>query len=105
MVVVVLPSHSAWASSRLTRSTPGIGVLRASALNQRRLTYSLRPPCLPARLALPARLSFNPRYVTEYDVSTRFAYVTVKGAGHMVPTYRPAEAKAMIQRFLNGSAF
>ena len=44
-------------------------------------------------------------YVTEYDVGTRFAYVTIKGAGHMVPTFRPKEAQVMIQRFLNGSAF
>eukprot|EP00039_Didymoeca_costata_P020990 m.343051 g.343051 ORF g.343051 m.343051 type:complete len:467 (+) comp22257_c0_seq1:52-1452(+) len=45
-------------------------------------------------------------YVTEYAVSpSRFAYVTIKGAGHMVPTYKPIEAKVMMQRFINGSQF
>lgn len=32
----------------------------------------------------------------------RITFVTVKGAGHMVPTDKPIPAKAMIKNFLNG---
>ena len=44
-------------------------------------------------------------YAIDYDVPTQFTYLTVKGAGHQVPTFRPREAAAMIGRFLNGSSF
>lgn len=37
-------------------------------------------------------------YVTRYEHS--FTYATVKGAGHMVPTYRPEAAQEMVQRFV-----
>jgi len=36
-------------------------------------------------------------YVTRYEHN--FTFATVKGAGHMVPLYRPAAAHAMVSRF------
>eukprot|EP01046_Picozoa_sp_COSAG06_P038929 COSAG06_NODE_4543_length_4159_cov_76.449015_3_plen_204_part_00 len=44
-------------------------------------------------------------YVTEYDVPTEFTYLTVKAAGHMVPTFKPAESLVMIERFVNGGPY
>lgn len=38
-------------------------------------------------------------YVTQYDHN--FTFATVKGAGHMVPLYRPAAAHAMVSRFVS----
>jgi serine carboxypeptidase-like clade 1 len=38
-------------------------------------------------------------YVVKYNAN--FSFASVKGAGHMVPQYRPQEAFAMFQRFLN----
>merc|ERR1711957_685888 len=38
-------------------------------------------------------------YVTRYQHN--FTFVTVKGAGHMVPLYRPAAAQAMVSRFVS----
>ena len=38
-------------------------------------------------------------YVTKYDGLT---FVTVRGAGHMVPTYRPKEAFYLLNQFLTG---
>lgn len=44
-------------------------------------------------------------YVTEFAVpGKRFAFVTVKRAGHEVPMYQPARALAMMQRFVAGAA-
>jgi len=37
-------------------------------------------------------------YVTRY--AHNFTFATVKGAGHMVPLYRPAAAYTMVSRFL-----
>jgi len=39
-------------------------------------------------------------YVTRYEHN--FTYATVKGAGHMVPTYRPMAAQTMVRRFIEG---
>jgi carboxypeptidase C (cathepsin A) len=40
-------------------------------------------------------------YVVDYDTGkTNFKFATVTGAGHMVPTYKPAFALSMISRFL-----
>lgn len=39
-------------------------------------------------------------YVTEYGVNG-FTFATVKGAGHMVPQYKPVQAFALFQRYLN----
>ncbi|EGD81946.1 CPase I A [Salpingoeca rosetta] len=38
-------------------------------------------------------------YVVEYG--SNFQFATVKGSGHMVPQYRPAQAEAMLHRFIN----
>jgi len=43
-------------------------------------------------------------YVTTYDLNG-FAFLTVKGAGHMVPEYMPVQALAMFQRFLTNTPF
>jgi serine carboxypeptidase-like clade 1 len=44
-------------------------------------------------------------YVTEFSAPVRFAFVTVKRAGHEVPMYQPERALSMLQRFINGQAF
>lgn len=38
-------------------------------------------------------------YVTEYNELT---FVTVRGAGHMVPQWKPEQAYHMFQKFING---
>jgi serine carboxypeptidase-like clade 1 len=42
-------------------------------------------------------------YVTYYE--KQFTFLTVKGAGHMVPEYQPEAALNMIQRYLAGGKF
>jgi carboxypeptidase C (cathepsin A) len=45
-------------------------------------------------------------YLTKFNVGTggaKFTFVTVHGAGHEVPAYRPKEALAMFQSYLNGT--
>jgi len=37
-------------------------------------------------------------YITKYQMG--FQFVTVKGAGHMVPEYKPVEALQMFTKFL-----
>lgn len=46
-------------------------------------------------------------YVRQYFSETGkiASYATVKGAGHMVPTYQPAAAVALFQRYLQGGNF
>ena len=46
-------------------------------------------------------------YLTSYRASphTNFSFVTVKGAGHMVPTYKPQVAYDFLQRFVKGDGF
>ncbi len=41
-------------------------------------------------------------YVTAY--AHNFSFATVRGAGHMVPLYRPQAAHEMITRFVHGEA-
>lgn len=41
-------------------------------------------------------------YVTEFSSPVRFSFITVKRAGHEVPTYQPERAQAMLQRFVKG---
>lgn len=41
-------------------------------------------------------------YVTEFAAPGRFAFASVKRAGHEVPMYQPARALAMMQRFISG---
>lgn len=43
-------------------------------------------------------------YVTVFDANS-FTFLTVKGAGHMVPQYQPEAAFAMITRWVNGTTF
>eukprot|EP00118_Oscarella_pearsei_P028674 m.2674 g.2674 ORF g.2674 m.2674 type:complete len:460 (+) comp8839_c0_seq1:55-1434(+) len=43
-------------------------------------------------------------YVTTYDING-FTFATVKGSGHMVPQYRPAQAYAMFQKFIDNTRF
>eukprot|EP01138_Halocafeteria_seosinensis_P001884 gb/GECG01001930.1/.p1 GENE.gb/GECG01001930.1/~~gb/GECG01001930.1/.p1 ORF type:complete len:189 (+),score=15.67 gb/GECG01001930.1/:1-567(+) len=42
-------------------------------------------------------------YVTEYE--QEFTFLTVKGAGHMVPEFRPEQGYAMAQRFVANQPF
>ena len=47
-------------------------------------------------------------YVTTYqgsDPSLDFSFVTIRLAGHMVPTFQPEAGFAMIERFLDGKPF
>lgn len=41
-------------------------------------------------------------YVTEYSSPGRFAFASVKRAGHEVPTYQPVRALEMVRRFISG---
>jgi carboxypeptidase C (cathepsin A) len=38
-------------------------------------------------------------------VETEFTFLTVAGAGHMVPHYRPVEALEMLKRFLANKGY
>jgi len=40
-------------------------------------------------------------YVTDYV--DNFQFITIKGAGHMVPEYKPVEALAFLQRFISNT--
>jgi cathepsin A (carboxypeptidase C) len=40
-------------------------------------------------------------FVTKYQTGPGMYFVTVKGAGHMVPQWKPQEALEMVDRFLN----
>jgi len=42
-------------------------------------------------------------YATCYEKD--FTFVTIKGAGHMVPQYKPAQAYDMLDRFMTGKPF
>lgn len=48
-------------------------------------------------------------YVTTYNVpkqpSLDFSFVTIRLAGHMVPTFQPAASLAFFERFLAGEPF
>ena len=43
-------------------------------------------------------------YVVDYDVND-FKFVTVQGAGHMIPLYKPYFALTMISKFLKNEDF
>lgn len=43
-------------------------------------------------------------YVMEWE-DGKFSYLTIRGAGHMVPEYKPAAALTMIQRFMSGQDY
>ena len=49
-------------------------------------------------------------YVTSYVSDANLnehglTFLTVKGSGHMVPQFRPKQAYAMFQRYINGQPF
>jgi len=44
-------------------------------------------------------------YATSWPALNNFTFVTVKGAGHEVPRYKPAFALTMIEKFVKGEAF
>ena len=41
-------------------------------------------------------------FKTPYKKQSRFSFVTVHGAGHEVPTYKPKEALDLFQKYVNG---
>ena len=55
------------------------------------------PKCAPVLL--------EPISKVDIDVPTEFTFLTVKAAGHMVPTFKPAEALAMVTRFVRGEPY
>ncbi len=42
-------------------------------------------------------------YLTKFTPDTKFAFLTVHGAGHEVPTYKPAVALDLFTKFLDGT--
>ena len=44
-------------------------------------------------------------YAVEYDVPTEFTFLTVKAAGHMVPTFRPRAGLQMLAHVVQGTPF
>jgi carboxypeptidase C (cathepsin A) len=44
-------------------------------------------------------------YVIDYDTPTNFKFVTIQGAGHLVPMYKPHFALTMITKFINNEEF
>eukprot|EP00051_Salpingoeca_urceolata_P027094 m.480013 g.480013 ORF g.480013 m.480013 type:complete len:468 (-) comp21667_c0_seq1:66-1469(-) len=63
-------------------------------------------PWLAPSVDKPKEAHLKAGYVTTYDTgSGNFTFLTVNGAGHMVPTYRPPQALAMVTRFLANSPY
>ena len=59
------------------------------------------------KLGLPVIQKFRPWYLNQqvagfYEVYDKLTYVTVKGAGHMVPQVKPEESLYMFNQFLKG---
>ena len=44
-------------------------------------------------------------YVQIYETGTNFSYLTIRGAGHMVPQYRPFQALSMYDIFLKNGQY
>lgn len=72
----------------------------------RELGFAIRTPWHPWRSPLKeGGKDRRAGYAIEYDTPTNFSLVTVQGAGHMVPTFKPRFALTMLTKFLNGEAF
>jgi hypothetical protein len=41
------------------------------------------------------------KFKTPYSKESRFSFMTVHGAGHEVPTYKPKEALDLFEKYLN----
>ena len=46
---------------------------------------------------------YSTTFKTPFGKDSRFAFITVHGAGHEVPTYKPKEALDLFQRYLKGT--
>ena len=44
-------------------------------------------------------------YAIEYETPAEFQFITVQGAGHLVPTFKPHFALTMITKFLKNDHF
>jgi len=44
-------------------------------------------------------------WTVSYDVGGELRFITIKGAGHMAPQWRPLATTTMFARFLQGEAF
>ena len=44
-------------------------------------------------------------YAIEYETAAQFQFITVQGAGHLVPTFKPHFALTMITKFLKDESF
>ena len=44
-------------------------------------------------------------YVTVFDTKQNFTFATIRGAGHMVPQYKPRQIMTLIKAFITGSAY
>lgn len=54
----------------------------------------------------PKQTGMTAGYVTTYKAGDMdFTFLTVSGAGHLVPQHKPVQALAMLDRALNGKPF
>ena len=76
----------------------------------KRLKKRFRLPSVPPLFVCMRRLlRFTTTRLPLWSMSVRavlavLLFATVRGAGHMVPTYQPRAAQVMIARFVNGTA-
>jgi carboxypeptidase C (cathepsin A) len=116
------------AGQSYTKTVADLRPTYASLLNKYRITiYSGdADACVPfwgseewtSQLGFPVAQAWHPwnakannghtvcaGYATRYNAPNQFQYVTIKGAGHMVPTYKPAVALTLFKNFLSGQPF
>ena len=75
---------------------PYVGTERWIESLNMRVNASWRPWTAPSTMPVSG-------YVTTYDTpGGGFTFATMRGAGHMVPRYKPKEARYMISRWLRG---
>lgn len=108
----VYPGGSIWAYHQLVgkiktmffsgdtdAAVPILGTQRW--IDQMRIELDLLPYDLWSPWKVPGETANGPQvagYITVYEKN--FTFITVKGAGHMVPQYKPAEAFIMIQNWI-----